>query len=318
MKSKIALATVFVLVFAAVSYGAVLLDRVVAVVNQDVITWSELYKDMESDASPRLREMKPAERLKIFKENEGSFLDTLINFKLQVQEAKRLGVGVSDGEVREAIDGIKKKYNMSDSVFRESLKKEGFTYDEYMDRLRDQILVGKVVNLQIRSKILITDAEVKKYVADNKTLTADSGEGYRISQIFFSKPTGDEGKAEVEKKAAEVMNKLKEGESFEELAKTYSQDPSAAVGGDLGFINKEQLMKEFSEVVTKLKLGEVSRPFWSDRGLHIIKLEGISGGKSEREIMDEARKKLGEKIFERRYASWIKSLREQSFVEIRL
>jgi peptidyl-prolyl cis-trans isomerase SurA len=318
MKYKIALVAVFVLAFAAVSRGAVLLDRVVAVVNQEVITWSELYKDMESDASPQLREMNAAERLKVFKENEASFLDTLINFKLQVQEAKHLGIGVSDEEVREAIDGIKKKYGMTDSVFKESLKKEGFTYDEYVNRLRDQIIVGKVVNQQIRSKILITDAEVKKYLDDEKKLNADTAEGYRISQIFFSKPTGDEGKAEVEKKAAEVMEKLKKGESFEDLARTYSQDPSASVGGDLGFIKKGQLMKEFSEAVAKLKPGEVSRPFWSERGLHIIKLNGVTGARSEHELMEEARKKLSEKIFERRYSSWVKSLRENSFVEIRL
>ncbi len=318
MKSRIALAAIIVLVSAAVSRGAVLLDRVVAVVNQEVITWSELYKDMESDASPQLREMQPADRAKVFKENEGSFLDNLINFRLQVQEAKRLGMGVSDEEVKEAVEGIKKKYGMTDSVFRESLKKEGFTYDEYVERLRQQILVGKVVNQEIRSKILITEAEVKKYVDDNRTPADDSGEGYRISQIFFSKPADGEGKAEVEKKAAEVMKKMKEGQSFEDLAKTYSQDPSASVGGDLGLVRKGQLMKEFSEVVAKLKPGDVSQPFWSERGLHIIKLNEVSGGKSERDIMEEARKKLGEKIFERRYASWIKSLREKSFVEIRL
>jgi peptidyl-prolyl cis-trans isomerase SurA len=318
MKSRISVAAIFCLVFAAVSHGAVLLDRVVAVVNQEVITWSDLYKDMESDASPKLRELTPAERLEVFKKNESSFLDTLINFKLQVQEAKKLGLTVSDTEVTEAVDGIKKKYGMTDALFKESLKKEGFTFEEYTKRLRDQILVGKVVNQQIRSKILITDGEVRRYLEENKALTVGSGEEYNISQIFFSNPKTNEGKAMVEEKAAEVMNKLKGGESFAELARTYSEDPSASVGGDLGFIKKEHLMKEFGEAVAKLKPGEVSEPFWSEMGLHIIKLEGIKPGKSEHEIMEEARKKLTEKIFERRYAAWIKSLREKAFVEIRL
>jgi peptidyl-prolyl cis-trans isomerase SurA len=318
MKSRIALVAIFVLVCAAVSRGAVLLDRVVAVVNQEVITWSDLYKDMESNASPQFREMKPAERLEVLRKNESSFLDTLINFKLQVQEAKKLGITVNDDEVREAVDSIKKKYGMTDSVFTESLKKEGLTLEEYMNRLRDQILVGKVVNQQIRSKILITDAEAKRYLEENKALAADSGDEYRISQIFFLKRENGEGKTGAEEKAAEVMKKLKEGESFAELAKTYSEDPSASVGGDLGFIKKGQLMREFGEVAAKLKQGEVSQPFWSEKGLHIIKLEGIRSGKTEHEIMEEARKKLSEKIFEQRYASWIKSLREQAFVEIRL
>jgi peptidyl-prolyl cis-trans isomerase SurA len=318
MKFTIIGVVILLLASAAVSHGAILLDRMVAVVNQEVITWSDLYKDMESDASPQLREMKPAERMKVFKENESSFLDTLINFKLQVQEAKSLGITVGDDEVKEAVEGIKKKYGMTDTVFRDSLKKEGFTIKEYMSRLRDQILVGKVVNQQIRSKIIITDAEVKQYLQKDKTLTADSGEEYRISQIFFATPKNDEERVKAEEKAANVLKKLKEGESFAELAKTYSEDSSAGVGGDLGFIRKGQLSKEFGEVVSTLKVGEVSHPFWSDSGLHIIKLDGITGGKNDQQIMQEARKKLSEKIFQQRYTSWIKSLREKAFVEIRL
>ncbi len=318
MRFKVMLASVFICVSAAVAHAAVLLDRVVAIVNQEVVTWSELYRDMEADASPKVREMNDSDRLKTLKAGESSFLETVINFKLQIQEAKNLGIGVGDDEIRDAIDGIKKKYSMSDSTFNDSLKKEGFTLEEYKRRLREQILVGKVVNSQVRGKILVTDAEVKKFIGENKAYAADSEEGYRISQIFFRKPKNDEEKRKTEDRAAEVLKKIKEGENFQELAKTYSEDASASVGGDLGFIKKGQLMKEFSEAVAKLKAGEVSEPFWSGRGLHIILLNEKTGPKSEHEMMDEARKKLSQKMFEERYASWIKSLREKAFVDIKL
>ena len=88
---------VCVLLFSGLARAAVLLDRVVAIVNQDVITWSELYKTMEADASPSVKALKEDERRKVFRENEASFLETLINVRLQMQEAKNLGISVSDG-----------------------------------------------------------------------------------------------------------------------------------------------------------------------------------------------------------------------------
>ncbi len=318
MRLKVLLVGTFIFAWTAVSQAAVLLDRVVAIVNQEVVTWSELYKDMEAEASPNLRDLSTADRFKALKGSEASFLENLINFKLQMQEAKSLGFSVSDSEINEAIDGIKKKYAMTDSTFIDSLKKEGFTLDEYKQRLREQILVGKAVNSQVRSRIFVTDAEVKKFLGENKAYTADSEEGYRISQIFFRKPKEGEEKGKIEEKAAEVLKKLKEGESFQDLARTYSEDPSASLGGDLGLLKKDQLMNEFAVVVAKMKTGEVSEPFWSDRGLHIIKLDEKTGPKSEREIMEEARKKVNQKIFEERYASWIKSLREKAFVDVKL
>jgi peptidyl-prolyl cis-trans isomerase SurA len=318
MRLKVMLLIVLFSACTTVSNAAVLLDRVVAIVNQEVVTWSELYRDMEAEASQNVKDMSAADRLKALKGSEASFLDSLINFKLQVQEAKNLGMGVSDAELKEAIDGIKKKYAMTDSTFNDSLKKEGFTLDGYKRRLREQILVGKAVTSQVRNKILITDAEVKKFLGHNKTYASESEEGYRISQIFFRRPKDGEEKGKIEEKAAEVLKKLKEGEKFQDLARTYSEDPSASVGGDLGFLKKDQLMSEFSAVVSKLKTGEVSEPFWSDRGLHIIMLTEKTGPKSEHEIMEEARKELNQKVFQDKYASWVKSLREQAFVDIKL
>ncbi len=314
---KSSLVIIFLFVVTTPSYAAVLLDKVVAVVNQEVITWSELYKSMEADASPQLKGMKDTEKLQVFKENEASFLDNLIGVKLQLQEAKSLGVKVSDEEIKEGIDNIKKKYSMTDAAFTESLKKEGYTIEEYKRKLREQIMISKVVNLQIRSKILTSDADVKKFLEENKEL-ADSGERYRLSQIFFAKPKNDAEKSGVEEKAALVLKKLKEGADFTDLARQYSEDPSAQSGGDLGLIRKSQLAKEFSEALSAMKAGEVSAPFWTSRGLHIIKLNEKSGQRSPEQIKEEAKTALINKTFMERYAAWMKSLREKAYIEIRL
>ena len=316
LRIKSALVVIFLFI-AASSQAGVLLDKVVAVVNQEVITWSELYKSMEADAAPQLKEMKDNERLQVFKENEASFLETLIGIKLQLQEARSLGVNVSDQELKEGIDNIKKKYSMTDSDFMDSLKKEGYTFEEYKKRLREQIMISKVVNLQIRSKILTSEADVKKSLDENKELS-ESGEGYKLSQIFFKKPKSDGEKSSIEEKAAVVLKKLKEGVNFTDLAKQYSEDSSASSGGDLGLIKKAQMAKEFAQALSVMKPGETSAPFWTSGGLHIIKLNEKIGARSPEQITEEAKTALINKTFMERYAAWMKGLREKAYIEIRL
>lgn len=298
------------------SNANVLLDRVVAVVNQEVITWSELYKTMETDASPSMKELQSDERRRIFKENEASFLETLINVKLELQEARNKGIRVSDEELQEAINGIKKKYAMSDSAFLESLKTEGLSYDEYKKRLREQIIISKLVNVQVRNKIVIDNEDINKFVNENKQMLENT-ESYRISQIFLKKQSDVEN-SKIEEKAGEILGKLAQGDSFADLARQYSEEPSSSAGGDLGLLKKSQLNKDFLDVISKMQPGDVSKPFWTEKGLHIIKVESRTEAKSENEMREEAREKLSNRIFTEKYNAWIKSLREKSFIEVRL
>ena len=302
----------FLISMSAVSHAAVLLDRVVAVVNQDVITWSELYKSMDSDASPQLKELKEDEKRKIFKENEAAFLERMIDMKLQLQVAKKLDIDASKDEIAEAIEGIRKKYAMDDKEFQESLKKEGFTLEEYKKRLSDQIILSKVVNQQVRNKIVISDEEIRDYMAKNQ------GTAYKVRQIFFKKPDKDFDKEAMEAKAGEVLQKLKGGESFSSLAQKYSDDPAARTGGDLGFIKKEYLSKEFLDVLSAMPVGSVSSPFWTEKGLHILYLEEKLDAQNAAEFREIAMKKLLEKRFNEEYKIWIRGLRERAFVEVRL
>jgi peptidyl-prolyl cis-trans isomerase SurA len=294
----------------------VLLDRVVAIVNQDVITWSELYKAMEADASPKVKELRDDEKRKIFKENEAFFLETLINVRLQLQEAKNMGIRVSDEELQEAIGNIQKKYSMSEAAFGESLKIEGFTYAEYKKRLREQIIISKLVNMEIRNKIVITDEDLNKFVAENKEILENT-ERYKISQILLKKQK-DTDNSKIEEKAGELLRKIEQGGSFSDLAQQYSEDPSAKAGGDLGLLKKSQLNKIFIDILSGMKPGDVSKPFWTESGLHIIKLESRAEAKNKDEAREEAKNILINKIYAERFNAWIKSLREKSFIEVKL
>jgi peptidyl-prolyl cis-trans isomerase SurA len=310
------LTIIYLLLFSASAQASVLLDRIVAVVNQEIITWSELYKAMEADAGPELKQLKDDERNRIYRENEGLFLEKLIDAKLQLQEAANLGIGVSEQELREAVDNIKKKYSMTEYDFIESLKKEGFTFSEYRKRLREQIILSKIVNTQINNKIMITDQELNNFISENKQLLEDS-ETYRIRLILLRKSKETES-SRIEEKAAELLRKLENGESFGEIAKQYSEGPSAEAGGDLGSLKKSHLNKQFTDVIAGLQPGETSKPFWAEGALHIIKLESRTTAKNRDEMLGEARGLLQNKVFSDKYKAWIKSLREKAFIEVRL
>jgi peptidyl-prolyl cis-trans isomerase SurA len=229
------LAALAVLLAAGPSRAGVMLDKVVAVVNNEAITWSELYRAMEFELSRQMKALSDEQKREIFKENEVQFLESMIDLRLQLQEAKKLGITVSEDDVNSAIEGIKSKYAMDEETFMDSLKKEGFSLDNYRERLREQIVIGRLVDREVRGRILINDDELNRQSAEG-----DKGL-YRIRQIFFRMSEGEDGREALGQKISMVMEKLNSGEDFSGLATEYSEDPSAEAGGDLGFIEKRLL-----------------------------------------------------------------------------
>ncbi len=306
---------IFILCYPA--YAAILLDRVVAVVNKEVITWSELYHMMEYEATDQLKGLSEEERRKVFKENEALFLEKLIDFKLQLQEAKRLGFEVDKNEIQETIENIKKRYSMNDKDFEESLEREGMTFEEYKRRLYEQMLISKFVNYQIRNKVIVSDEDVKRVLEKDKRELLEN-ESFKISQIFFKKPKDDADRKAIENKADSIMKRLKQGEDFSILSREYSEDTSAKWGGDIGIVKRGDLSKEFIDVISNMKTGDISEPFWTEKGLHIIKLDEKIPAPDIEKIKENIKKQLTEENFSNRYRSFIKELREKSHIEIRL
>jgi peptidyl-prolyl cis-trans isomerase SurA len=206
---------------------------------------------------------------------------------------------------------------MTQDDFTGSLKKEGLSLEEYKNRLSEQILINKVVTYQIRNKVVVSDAEVNRYMDINRE-TFSGSETYKLRQIFIKKPAGDIDKKTVEEKAAEIIRRLKDGEDFPALARVYSEDSSARLGGDLGFVKKDLLAKEFVDVLSAMGVGEYSMPFWTEKGLHIIKLDEKVSAHNTDKVKEDIRKQLAEEHFSEKYRDWIKGLREKAYIEIRL
>jgi peptidyl-prolyl cis-trans isomerase SurA len=285
--------------------AAALLDRVVATVNDEVITWSELMNVIAVEGKEYLGEATGKERDEKIKEIERSFLDNLIESKLQIQEARKMGLDVSNSEIDGAVDEIKERYGLTGESLVTSLKAEGMTLRDYRERLSEQILLQKVINYAVRNNIVIADKEIEEYYQANRDKYHEK-ERIRIRQIFFAGPEDESQKADIEAVAKELTGRIDKGEEFSKLASEFSEDPSRQFGGDLGYISRG------------LKTGEVSSPFWSPAGLHIIKVEDKIEGGGIGKVRDTIKGNLFQKAFQAGYYDWKSGLREKAYIRIKL
>jgi peptidyl-prolyl cis-trans isomerase SurA len=282
----------------------IVLDKVVAVVNDEVITWLELYQTLGFEMAEAL-EGKTAEQKKaILKKNEKAYLDVMIEQRLQLQEAKRLGIEVTDDEVTAAIDNIRDKYGMDEAAFKEAIEKEGLPIEKYRDFIKDQISIGRVLDKSVKQHLDLSQEEIRHEL---ERLGLKEGNYYQLKQIFFLLGPGERYE-NIESKVNAALNALRAGEDFGSVARKYSEGPAAQRGGDLGLVPADQISKEFIQAIEGLSPGEVSAPFLTPRGVHIILYEGTH----------DVRDVVIERKFEQESRDWLRRLRERSVVEVRL
>ncbi|TNF52620.1 hypothetical protein EP227_07080 [bacterium] len=317
MKKRILLSLILgiLITICPTSYSAVLLDRIVAIVNNDIITWSELRGTIEMEARMVLEGLEGEAREQKIQEIRKTFLNTMIDIKLQIQEAQKAGLSVGSAETESAIADIKKKYNLTEDAFIESLRAEGLDIVGYKEKLSEQILISKVIRQEVSENIFISDSEVKEYYETHKEQYLRK-ERVKIRQIFFSRPEDDILKSEIETRAEEVSRRIQDGESFERLAREVSEDASREFGGDLGYISRGSVLKEIEDVAFNLDIGEVSRPFWSTSGLHIVKLEDRIESSNRAEVKEKIKEILFEEVFQSKFEDWVKTLREKAYIKI--
>ncbi len=287
-------------------------DRVIAVVNREVITWSELYKYMEFISRDEVKNLTPDEKFKYFKKREEEFLERLIETKLQMEEAERYGIFVAESEIDFAINDIKKKYNLTDKEFEENLKKEGMTLNDYKNMLKEQILIGRAVNSLVRTKIIITDSEINSFISAHPELSCDE-EGYYVSQIFIKMR---ENQNEMKEKVNAAIKKLIEGESFSKVASQLSEDASAKTGGAIGLLKKSEISPDLTNVFSKMNVGQISEPMITVNGVYIFKLDGLCFKKGSEPLKNYVRTLIEDEKFKKEYKIWVRSLRQRAYIEI--
>jgi len=301
------------------SAGAEVVDRIVAVVNNEIVTDSDLrafHKKIEQNKmiDDLLLFGKKAEALKNDRQTE---LDYLINEKVLETEIKRLNLSVTIERVEQEIRDIAKRNGVSRTDLLTAIRGQGMTTSEYQAFIKSRIERQSLIEQEISSKIRVSDEDV---MAQYVRTTPDSNAGiyeYTLAHILFNPRKGG-GLAAARERAAEVLKRIRSGESFETLAEQNSEDSNFSSGGLLGTFKAGEFNKDLETAVQSLGSGDVSDVVQTRAGLHIIKVLNkrvITDPKFEKE-KEKIRSDLFEKAFQKHFKNWLDAKREESFVRI--
>jgi parvulin-like peptidyl-prolyl isomerase len=313
--------TLLILYIFSISPAAAVVDRIVAVVNNDIITLSELNRTIE----PFIKNMGKTQNIQgneeLVNRARKIVLGSMINNMLINQEASKLGIVVDEKDVDQALTNMLKEKKISMDRFREILSERGVTMDDYKKEMRTQIVRMRVVGKEIRSKIGVSNEEIGEYYAKHRG-EYEGKESVRILQILIIVPedTVDEKRDILRKNAEGILERLKQGESFAELAMKYSQGPAAQAGGDLGFIEKGVMFPTVDKAAFQLKVNEISDVIASPVGFHIIKIADKRGAgvKPLEDVRDEIKESITNEKAQKKFEEWIEERRKKSLIEVRL
>ncbi len=308
------------MVFPAAAPAAEVVDRIVAIVNEDIIRLSELNKRFEPVAEKiRSKDLSPKKEQEKLYDARSRILDDMIDQTLAEQQIKEAGIQVGAQEVDAAIERVKQMNYYTDEDIRQALQMRGLTMESYRREIKNQIQRSKLVNRKVKSSIVITESDVRQYYENHRKQYGGKTR-YRLRNIFMPYPQyGDrKDRKKVRREMEAVLDKLESGADFKEMARTHSDASNAADGGDLGEFAVKDLSKTVRPVIKDLDAGEFSDVIETERGFQIFYLEDVitSQGQSFEAVSAEIEKKLYDQAVDRKFEAWVQSLREDAHIKI--
>jgi peptidyl-prolyl cis-trans isomerase SurA len=289
--------------------GAEITDRIVAIVNNDIVTLREVERYVAVEKKGHYASMYEYLRNMALREK----LDTFVESLLISQQARKLKIEVTDKEVDGAIENIKKQNLITDAQLREQLKREGINYKDFVDGIRLGIVRNRVLSRAIAQDVVVDDKVLQDYYDRHRADFVQ--EEYRLQHIFISR--GGEG---ARARAVEALRQLNDMKPFAEVAKEFSDDPSGEVGGDIGFARKEDLMPELRQAVMSLIPGSITRIVETPYGYHIMKLNEVKKGEAEafETIKERIKETIYQKESEKRYKEYVGKLKAAAYIEMKI
>ena len=250
-------------------------DRIVAVVNDEVITLHDLRSRLDFAVAQLQKQGTP---LPPRQELEQQMLERLVMDKVQLQFARDNGMRVDDSQLEQALQRIAANNKMSLAAFRDALKKDGVAFAKFREEIREEMTIARVREREVNDKIVISEGEIDNYLSGDAAGDS-SGEEYEVAHILLRAPesASPEQIQKLKTKAEQVYERVKQGEDFSQLAASYSDAPDALKGGSLGLRPLNRLPALFADVVVKLKIGEAGPLLRSPNGFHLIKLVSKRG-----------------------------------------
>ena len=309
---------IVVVVLPATSVARVV-DQLIVVIDDEPYT----LRNVEQFAKSKLKVEFPTGDLNRINESDGDVLEQFITEKLLDAEIRGAGITVTNEDVEQYIEEVKKNNRLSDSDFKSALAREGMTLDGYKESVKSELGKNELVRRQVRSRVSVTDADVERYYQLNAKnyRTEDRA---RIRHILFSlsPQASPEVALSTLAKAKEIYDRIEAGEDFAALAREFSEGAGRGDGGEIGWVNRGTLIAGLDEAAfDKLAVGQVSEPFRTAMGYHIVKLEARSGGAAQSlaSVAPKIKADLSAKALEERYLKWLKTdLRRKHRVDIKL
>jgi len=294
-------------------------DRVICVVNNDAITQYELDEAELYYLAESRERMSDGEARKTLR---GRLLHNLIENRIQLQQAEREKVTVDDAELADSIGDVMKRLKAKDETeFEAMIKSQGLTIEGVKKRMREQLMVQRVVRRKVALRISVTEQEIDKYLAENRD-KLETGLTFGARHILVAPDPikGDEGWTEARVRADEIYGYLLEGQDFVELAKKYSSDPSGKDGGSLGNLKRGELTQDIEDAILRLQPGEASPPFRSQIGYHIFRLDSRDSlsGESLAQVRSQIREILYRQKYDVRLKDWLVEIKQRAIIDIRM
>ncbi len=295
-------------------------DRIVAVVNEEIITLYDLKRVFEPYAKnvKALKYSKDQERQMLFKVRS-DLLKELVNRKLADQEIKRNKLVVSDEEIDKTIEQLKSSRSFTDEQLRAGLAEQGVTLEDYRKEMKEQLLRSRLINVEVKSKIVVTDQNIQAYYDSHREKYVGE-QKFHLWNIYvvLDQYAQDSEKRTALKNMESILSKLNQGEAFQELIGDDFAAALGAKGGDLGLFLIKELSPQLKKIVENMKAGDFSEIIDMDKGYQILFLEKIieANSKSVEEVRGEIEDILFKELINDKYQEWLEDLRRRSHIKI--
>lgn len=319
--------TLFLLVLLFPFNGtAELIDKVVAVVNDEIITLSEVEEEAARAYQSLAKERSGEKLLDSLAEVRESTLNSMIDRRLINQRAKHYNATVTEEEIDTAFESTRKRLSLEPAEFRNKLAGSGLTEELYRKQLKDQILQSKLISYDVRAKIVVTEEMIQDYFNEHHAAKAEKGSYYLLQMGFTWKTGADDqeklatAKAETRKQAERILGLVRDGQDFKTLAKKFSDLPSASDGGDIGILQLDDMAATMRTAISPLKPGELTDIIETSNGFQFFKLlSGEEHTKASSSAFEAAKEEIREKLYEEKmkvaYSDWVKKLKENAFIQ---
>ena len=299
--------------------SAAVVEQLIVVINGEPYTLSSL----NAYAKNKMGRSFPSGSLDQINASDREVLEQFITDKLLESEVREAGISITDADVNQYIDQVKKNNRLSDDDLKTSLAREGQTVDSYKVSVKTEMEKSEIIDRQVKRKVTITDEDVERYYKANPNKYRSDARA-RIRHILLTLPerAAPDRVQAVMAEGKELYERIKAGEDFATLAKEYSQGAGQADGGDIGWIKRGTLIPGLEEVAfEKLQVGQVSEPFRTSMGVHIVKLEAREAGNvlPLATVAPRIKEELLNKALQERFAKWMKTdLRRKHRVDIKI